>query len=82
LGEKVHNNLENIEIEIDILNVFRSSSEVLDITRQAIKKKIKTIWLQLDIFCPASKEVCSNININLIQNKCTKIEHEKLLNKK
>ena len=47
--------------------------------KQTIKKKAKTLWLQLDIISPESKLIVESEGINFIENKCTKIEHEKFL---
>ena len=53
--------------------------EVITIGKQAIKKKAKTLWLQLDIISPESKLIVESEGINFVENKCTKIEHEKFL---
>ena len=68
-----------IRDSIDIVNVFRPSDEVVTIAKQAIKKKAKTLWLQLNVFSPESKLIVESEGINFIENKCTKIEHEKFL---
>ena len=80
LGEKVFKSLQEIDKDIDILNIFRPSSEVLDITKQAINKNIKTIWLQLDIICKNSQNLLEKKEISFYQNKCIKIEYIKLFN--
>ena len=80
LGERVFKRFEDIEMNIDILDVFRPSSEVLDIVTQAIQKNIKTIWLQLNIFCRDFEKYFDKRVFNLIQNKCIKIEYEKIFN--
>ena len=79
LGETVHDKIGDIQNDIDIVNVFRPSDEVITIAKQAIKKKTKTLWLQLDIISPESKLIVESEGINFIENKCTKIEHEKFL---
>jgi len=80
LGEKVFKRFEDIEMNIDLLDVFRPSSEALDIVTQAIQKNIKTIWLQLNIFCRDFEKYFDKRVFNLIQNKCIKIEYEKIFN--
>ena len=80
LGEKVYKKIEDVELDIDILNIFRPTSEVLAITKQAINKKVKTVWLQLDIFSPDSEKILYKAGINFVQNRCTKIEVNNLLN--
>jgi len=80
LDERVFKRLEDIKINIDIFNVFRSSSEVYSIIKHAVYKNIKTMWLQLDIFWQDSEKILDKMRINLIQDKCIKTEHSKLLN--
>ena len=79
LGETVYDKIGDIQNDIDIVNVFRPSDEVITIAKQAIKKKAKTLWLQLDITSPESKLIVEFEGVNFIENKCTKIEHEKFL---
>ena len=81
LGEKVYKDIEDIDsdMDIDIVNIFRPSSEVFKLVNKIINKKVKTVWLQLEIFGYKSDKKLNNIGINFIQNKCTKIEFEKLV---
>ena len=78
LGEKVYKNIEEVNKSIDIVDIFRPSSEIFDLVNIIISKKIKTVWLQLGIFCSKSENKLNHFNINFIQNKCTKIEYDKL----
>ena len=80
LGEKVYNDIKEVNDDIDIVNIFRPSSEIFELVNKIIEKKIHTIWLQLEIFCTASEKKLNNLGINFIQNKCTKIEYEKIIN--
>ena len=81
LGEKVYKSIDDIDIDIDIdiVNIFRPSSEIFELVNRIITKKVKTVWLQLDIFCCESEKKLNNLGINFIQNKCTKIEYEKFV---
>lgn len=80
LGEKVYKDIKDIDkdMDIDIVNIFRPSSEILELVNKIISKKVKTIWLQLEIFCYDCKDKLNYLNVNFIQNKCTKIEFEKI----
>ena len=80
LGEKVYKDIEdvNIDIDIDIVNIFRPSSEVFNLINKIINKEIKTVWLQLEIFCSESEKKLNYLGINFVQNKCIKIEYKKL----
>jgi predicted CoA-binding protein len=78
LGEKVYKDLDEVDIDIDIVDIFRPSSEIFELVNKIINKKVKTVWLQLDIFCTKSEKKLNQLGINFIQNKCTKIEYEKI----
>ena len=80
LGEKIYKNLEDVKINLDILNIFRPSNEILEIAKKSVNVNIKTFWLQLDIFCSESEKILRDRGIIYIDNKCTKIEHLKFIN--
>ena len=46
LGQKAYNSLHKIPFEVDLVDVFRASKYVADITDQCIDKKVKAMWLQ------------------------------------
>ena len=48
-GETVVANLEEVNLPIDIVNVFRPSKEAPGLAKQAVKIKAKTFWLQYGI---------------------------------
>ena len=79
LGEKICKNIDEINIDIDIVNIFRPSSEIFNIVNKVVKKKVKTVWLQLEIFCIDSEKKLNQLDINFVQNKCTKIEYKRLI---
>jgi predicted CoA-binding protein len=79
LGEKVYRSLEEIDIDIDLVNVFRKPAFVDTIVDMAIKKGgIKTIWTQLNIVNNSAGDRAINAGIKMVQNRCTKIEHMRL----
>ena len=80
LGERYYQSLKDIEISIDILNIFRPSSESLDISKISILKEVGTVWMQLGITCDKCKSLLAVNNINFIQNKCIQIEHKRIFN--
>ena len=80
LGEKVFGNIREIDGPIEIVDVFRPSNEATEIAKDAIKVKAKVLWLQLDIRNEEAKKIVETNDIIYIENKCTKIEHEKYFN--
>ena len=77
-GEPVMKSLEEINVPIDIVNVFRPSKETPVIAKQAISIGAKTLWLQYGIENEDAKKLVQSKNINYIANKCIKQEYQKL----
>ena len=80
LGETVFGKLSEIDDEIEIVDVFRPSEEVIEIAKEAVKVGAKVLWLQLNISNLEAKKIVEENKIIYIDDKCTKIEFEKYLN--
>ena len=78
LGEQVYAKLEDIKIPIEIVNVFRPSKEAINFARDAVKIDAKVLWLQLGIRCEEAKTLVENNQIQYIENRCTKMEYQKI----
>jgi predicted CoA-binding protein len=81
LGQLVYPDIISIPESIDMVDVFRPSPEAVEITKQAIEKKVTYIWLQLGIENEEAKKIAEANRITMIMNRCTLIEHKKLLTK-
>ena len=75
LGQKVYKSLADIEEPIDIVDVFRKASDIPGVLDEAIAIKAKTFWMQLGISDQASAERGAAAGLNVVQDKCLKIEH-------
>ena len=78
LGEEVFEKLEDIKIPIDIVDVFRPSVEAIKLAEETVKIKAKVFWLQLGIRSNEAKNLIESENIEYIENRCTKIEYQKI----
>lgn len=83
LGKKVYHSLMDVQEKIEILDVFRPSDEAVDVVKQAIERKkakgdIDVVWLQLGIYNDEAKALAEANGIEFVQNKCLKIEYNKL----
>ena len=81
LGQLVYPDIISIPESIFMVDVFRPSPEAVEITKQAIEKKVTYIWLQLGIENEEAKKIAEANEITMIMNRCTLIEHKKLLTK-
>ena len=78
LGEEVFEKLEDIKIPVDIVDVFRPSAEALNFAEKTVKIGAKVLWLQLGISSEEAKELVESKKIEYIENRCTKMEYQKL----
>jgi len=70
--------LKDVNIPVDIVNVFRPSKETPMIAEQAVKIRAKVIWLQYGIQNQEAQEIAKSANITYIANKCIKQEYQRL----
>ena len=77
LGEEVYAKITDIKENVDIVDVFRPSKEVLAIAEDTVKIDAKVLWLQLGIRDENAKELVEKNHIEYIENKCTKMEYQK-----
>jgi predicted CoA-binding protein len=78
LGEKVHGSLDEFPDAIDMVDVFRSSEEALDITEQAIAKGAKVVWMQIGIANHEAAKKAEEAGLEVVMNRCPKIEYSRL----
>jgi predicted CoA-binding protein len=79
LGKKCFNLVSEVPGEIDVVNVFRPSEDVLPVIQEAIKKKPKVIWLQEGIHNEEAEKLAKNAGITVVFNRCMFAEHRRLI---
>ena len=78
LGKKCYDSVSEINEEIEIVDIFRPSDQVLLVIQEAIKKKPKVIWLQEGIHNPEAEELARKEGIKVVYNRCMLAEHQRL----
>jgi predicted CoA-binding protein len=78
LGKKSYPNISALNHQIEIVDVFRPSEQVLPIIQDAIKLKPKVIWLQQGIHNAEAEELARSNGIMVIFNRCMLAEHQRL----
>lgn len=78
LGRKVYRNLTQIDENIDIAVMFRKGEFASELVKDAVKKGVKTLWLQLGITNDEAGAIARENGINFVQDKCIKIELQRL----
>jgi O-acetylhomoserine (thiol)-lyase len=82
LGEKVYPSLRDIPVDaigpVDMVDVFRSSKEAPKIVEDAIAIGAPVVWMQLGIRNDEAAAVAEAAGIEVIMNRCPKIEFGRL----
>ena len=64
--------------QIEIVDVFRRSEDVLPIAQEAITIGAKVVWLQLGIHNADAGKLVHDAGLEFVENRCIKIEHAHL----
>jgi len=82
LGETVYGSIADVPGQIDMVDIFRTSEEAYDITKQVILTKdakgIKVLWMQIGIRNDRAAELAEKAGLTVIMNRCPKIEYARL----
>jgi len=79
LGIQCFNSLSEIEDQVEIVNIFRRSSEVLPVVEEAIKIKAKAVWMQLGVINEQAAKLALDAGLKVVMDRCIKIEYAMFL---
>ena len=79
LNKKCYKEIKDIKDDIDIVDVFRPSEDVLPFVKDAIKKNPKVIWLQEGIHNEEAENLAREHGIDVVFNRCMLAEHQRLM---
>ncbi len=77
-GEKVVASLGDIAEPIDMVDIFRRSSEVAPVVDEAITKHTKIVWMQLGVRDDKAAAKAEAAGIDVVMNRCPAIEMPRL----
>ena len=78
LKKQCYDEITDVPGDIDIIDVFRPSDQVLPIIKEAIKKNPKVIWLQEGIHNEEAEKLAKDAGIEVVYNRCMLAEHSRL----
>jgi uncharacterized protein len=77
-GEKVVGSLREIAESVDMVDIFRRSAEVAPVVDEAIAKRAKIVWMQLDVRDDKAAAKAEAAGIDVVMNRCPAIEMPRL----
>jgi uncharacterized protein len=78
LGRPVYASLAELPEPPEIVDVFRRSEYVADVAEQSIAVGARVLWTQLGVKDDAAAARARAAGLQVVQNRCTAIEHERL----
>ena len=78
LGQKCYPSLRAIPEKVDLVDVFRKTSEVLPIAEDAIAIGARVLWQQIGVKNEEAAEKARAAGLDTVMDRCVKIEHARL----
>ncbi len=80
LGETVYADLADVPGTVDMVDIFRRSEAVPPIVDTALARwpDLQTIWMQIGVEHESAATTATARGVNVIQNRCPKIEYQRL----
>jgi predicted CoA-binding protein len=77
-GERVFRSLSEIDVPVDVVDVFRPAQEAPEIARQAIAIGAKVLWLQVGIVSEEARQIAEAAGLTVVMNRCMGDTHTQL----
>ncbi|MFQ6022452.1 MAG: CoA-binding protein [Acidiferrobacterales bacterium] len=78
LDEKCYPTLPDIPESVDVVQIFQRPAQVPPFVEDAIKIGAKVVWMQLGIVNEEAAERAREAGLEVVMNRCMKIEHARL----
>jgi hypothetical protein len=78
LGERCYASLADIPFKVDMVDVFRRTSDVMPIAEQAIAIGAKCLWQQIGVLNQEAADLAAAAGLDVVMDRCVKIEHARL----
>jgi hypothetical protein len=78
LGQKCYPSLRAIPEKVDLVDVFRKTSDVLPIAEDAIAIGARVLWQQIGVKNLEADEQARAAGLDSVMDRCVKIEHARL----
>ncbi len=77
-GLKAYDSVVDLPVKVDIVDVFRRSSEVIPPAEDAVAAGAKVVWLQQGIYNEDAAEIVNSAGMAMIMDSCIMVEHRSM----
>lgn len=81
LGEQPYASLRDVEVPVDIVDIFRRSEYVPEIVEDAIVIGAKVVWMQLGVIHKEAAARAKAAGLGVVMDRCLAIEYRRLIRK-
>lgn len=78
IGERCYPSLREIPEQVDMVDCFRRSEEMLDVVEDAIAIGAKVIWMQLGVINDEAAARAEAAGLKVVMDRCPKIDYPSL----
>jgi uncharacterized protein len=78
LGERAYASLTEVDVPVDVVDVFRPSEETPGIAREAVSIGAKVLWLQLGIESEEAARIATEGGLTIVMNMCMGATHRRM----
>jgi predicted CoA-binding protein len=79
LGERCYPSVAAIPEPVDVVDAFRKADEMPPLAREAVAKGARVLWMQLGVRNEAAARIASEAGLDVVMDRCMKIEHARIL---
>ncbi|ASJ76548.1 CoA-binding protein [Granulosicoccus antarcticus] len=79
LGQQSYPTLSDIPVTVDMVDCFRRSEEMEALAVEAIAIRARVLWMQLGVVNEKARDMAEAAGLQVVMDRCTKIDHARLL---
>ena len=79
LGLPVYDRVQDLPERVDIVDIFRRPNVVPPVVEDAIAAGAGAVWMQLGIVNEEAAQRAREAGLEVVMDRCTKVEHGQLL---
>ena len=79
LNKKSYQTVSGIPQDVQIVQIFRKSEDVLEVIQDVVKKRgVRLIWMQEGIYNSEAEKLARSHDMDVVYNRCMMEEHRRL----
>ena len=78
LGVPCVPSLADVEVPIDLVDVFRRAEACPGVAREAVEAGATALWLQLGLVSPEARRIAEQGGLEYVEDECTAIVHRRM----